>query len=146
MIQVLHPEYMILNLEIIKTMTTSRKSILLCVIIIGIGLAFGLAIGRTDAQQIQSVAWVTGSVFDLQSQPVVAAKVALLGGENKEILVETQTQKDGRYTLAIPEEIPDNVFIQIERSHFKNSKLSLSSEIVDSLRLGETLVVPDVQL
>lgn len=127
-------------------MTTSRKRILLSVIIIGIGMVFGLAIGRTDAQQIQSVAWVTGSVFDLQAQPVVAAKVELLGGDNDEILVETLTQKDGRYTLAIPQDFPDTIIIQIERSHFKNSKLSFSPEIVASLRLGETLVVPDVQL
>lgn len=109
-------------------------------------MVFGLAIGRTDAQQIQSVAWVTGSVFDLQAQPVVAAKVELLGGDNDEILVETLTQKDGRYTLAIPQDFPDTIIIQIERSHFKNSKLSFSPEIVASLRLGETLVVPDVQL
>jgi Na+/H+ antiporter NhaD/arsenite permease-like protein len=123
-----------------------RKRFLIIAFLITIGLMLIWVNGRTQALEISSIAWVTGSVYDKQNQPVVGAKVTLYDNENKEILVEAHTQKDGRYTLAIPEEIPDVLMIQIDRSHFKNSTLTLSSGIVDSLRLGKTLVVPDVHL
>lgn len=101
---------------------------------------------RTQAQDIRSIAWITGTINDLQNQPVVGAKVILIDNNNSDVLVEALTQKDGRYTLATPEEFPDALFIHIERSHFKTSTISLSPEIVESLRLGKSLVLPDILL
>jgi len=99
-----------------------------------------------QAQEPRAVPWVTGNVYDKQNQPVVGARVVLVGGENEENLAESTTQEDGRYALAIPEEPPEHLIIHFERSHFKNASLTLSEEIGASLRLGKTLVVPDVHL
>ena len=100
----------------------------------------------SQAQQPKSVTLITGSIKDKQVQPVVNAKVTLIDGSNGSLLAEALTQEDGRYTLAIPEEIPNSLKVQIVRSHFKESSLTLSSGIVDSLQLGKTLVLPDVIL
>lgn len=128
-------------------MKKQRKVFLLLLLIAGIcGFLFLYDHGGVEAQDIQSIAWITGTVYDKQNQPVSSALVELIGGDNQEKLVEASTQKDGRYTLAIPDEFPDSLTIHIERAHFKDNTLSLSSEIADSLRIGKSLVVPDVIL
>jgi Na+/H+ antiporter NhaD/arsenite permease-like protein len=128
-------------------MKRQRKVFLLILLIAGIcGFIFLYADNGVKAQDIQSIAWITGTVYDKQNQPVSGALVELIGGDNQEKLVEASTQKDGRYTLAIPDEFPDSLTIHIERAHFKDNTLSLSSEIAESLRIGKSLVVPDVIL
>lgn len=127
-------------------MNHSKKRSLLVTLVVIFGLIWVWSTHPTQAQQPTSIAWVTGSVYDKQAQPVVGALVTLVDGQNGESLAEAVTQEDGRYTLALPEEIPDPLQVHITRSHFNESTLSLSSEIIDSLRLGKTLVVPDVTL
>jgi len=100
----------------------------------------------TQAVETRSITWITGNVYDNQGQPVSGALVELIGAERGQILAEAISQEDGRYTLAIPQEFPESSQLHITRSHFKESTLSFSSGIVESLRLGTTLVVPDVIL
>jgi Na+/H+ antiporter NhaD/arsenite permease-like protein len=125
-------------------MNTSRKRSILIAILICIALSLVWINLDTHALEVTSVAWITGSVSDKQNQPVADVRVVLLGGEEEAELAEAHTQEDGRYTLAVPEDIPEPLSIQIERSHFKGHTLTLSSGIVESLRLGKTLVVPEV--
>jgi Na+/H+ antiporter NhaD/arsenite permease-like protein len=127
-------------------MTTFKKWMLFAAVSIPFIAGFIWITGTSEAQQTQNLAWITGNVIDLQAQPIVRAQIRLLGGEHEQILAEATTQEDGRYTLAVPKEIPENLQIHIDRSHFKSNTLLLSDEIVASLRVGETLVVPQITL
>jgi len=128
-------------------MKIHRKKFHFILFIIAIsGLFLAKSEGAVEAQDIRSIAWVSGTVYDKQNQPVVGAHVILTGGMNETNLIEASTQEDGRYTLAIPENVPDPLTIHIERSHFKNHTVALSSEIAQSLRVGKSLIVPDVIL
>jgi Na+/H+ antiporter NhaD/arsenite permease-like protein len=127
-------------------MNAFRKKTVYIVIIVVICLLSVVTPSRIQAQDVRSIAWITGTVKDLQNQPVVGAKVTLLDNLDSDILVEARTQEDGRYTLATPDEIPDTLNIHIERSHFRNNTISLSPEIVESLRLGKSLVLPDINM
>jgi Na+/H+ antiporter NhaD/arsenite permease-like protein len=125
-------------------MNSLQKRSIFIALFIAIGLILIWNNAGTQGQEVRSIAWITGSVYDKQNQPVVGAQVTLLSGENEDIVVEALTQKDGRYTLETPSEISDSLNIFIERSHFEDSTLSLSSEIGESVRSGKSLVVPDV--
>jgi len=127
-------------------MTISRKQILLTVLFICSFLMLAWGGTKTTAQENRDLTWITGIIFDLQNQPVVGAEVTLLGGENEQILAEAVTHKDGRYTLTLPDEVPDTLQVHFERYHFKSNTLILSTEIIENLRKGETLVVPEQRL
>ncbi len=100
----------------------------------------------SQAQQPTSVTWITGSIENKQNQPVMGATVTLIDLELGTVLAEGVTQQDGRYSLLIPEDVPNLLQVHIRRAHFHESSLNLSTGIVDSLRLGKTLVLPDVVL
>ena len=123
----------------------TKKIFLLALLIASIAVFLG-SNATTQAQQPTSVTWITGSVDNKQAQPVVGATVTLVDSENDVVLARGTTQKDGRYSLQIPEEVPDTLQVHISRPHFEESSLNLSTGIVDSLRLGKTLVLPDVVL
>ncbi|MEA3351604.1 MAG: SLC13 family permease [Chloroflexota bacterium] len=148
-------------------MLKSSKLNLLIALLIGIILALIFSNNSTQAQQTSNAPWITGRVHDKQNQAVVGATVALIAPNKTEPLAETTTQPDGRYALVLPDTIiygdadkvsvghivlplqdflPNGLSIHIERSHFKSTNLSLSEDIIKSLRSGSTLIIPDFTL
>jgi Na+/H+ antiporter NhaD/arsenite permease-like protein len=127
-------------------MNNISKKFLFSVFLLGCSWLLISSNRPVQAQIPQAVPWVTGSIYDNQEQPVVAAHVVLTGGDSDVILTEATSQEDGRYSLEIPEDPPEHLIVHIERPHFKAASLALSDEIAESLRLGKTLVVPDVHL
>ena len=127
-------------------MTISHKKLILFVLII-FSFTFLSRVGiKTTAQEELGTTWITGGIIDSQNQPVVRAKVTLLGGDNEQILAETVTQEDGRYTLTLPDHIPNSLQIHIERFHFNSNTLTLSKDVIENLKKGETFVVPEQHL
>lgn len=59
---------------------------------------------------------------------------------------EAVTQPDGRYTLSIPEELPEELLLHFERKHFQPESLELTAEEVRNLAKGNSLVIPDITL
>lgn len=101
---------------------------------------------NTQAQKAADTPWITGTLLDEQNQPVEDAHVSLLRKGNEELLAEAQTQTDGRYTLILPEVIPTAMVIDIERAHFKETRLNVTSSVIDILNAGETVVMPNIIL
>jgi len=120
-------------------MSTSRKRSILIVIMLCIALSLVWADVNTQAFETTSVAWITGSLYEKQNQPVADTRIVLIGGEEEIELAEAITQEDGRYTVEIPEDLPEPLTIHIERSHFKGHTLTLSSGIVESIRIGKPM-------
>lgn len=102
--------------------------------------------GTVAAQQQGGGQLIVGIVLDSQGQPVGSAEVRLLGGPDQEILVEAVTQRDGRYALPIPEGIPGEAEIEIDRNHFRAAHLTLDDADIGRLRAGDSLTMPDTQL
>ncbi|HSR31636.1 MAG TPA: carboxypeptidase-like regulatory domain-containing protein, partial [Anaerolineae bacterium] len=91
-------------------------------------------------------ALLTGVVLDRQGQPVRDAAVRLHSGQGKNPVSEDVTQPDGRYALILPEAIPDDLEVQIQRPHFAEANFALSTTAVEALRAGTLVVLPDVIL
>jgi Na+/H+ antiporter NhaD/arsenite permease-like protein len=98
----------------------------------------------TQAQEIESTLWVAGTVHDAQNQPVENAEVTLT--KAGETISEAETQPDGRYTLVVPEGDLESLEIQIHRTHFKDTSLTISEGIIETLKTGKPLIIPTITL
>jgi Na+/H+ antiporter NhaD/arsenite permease-like protein len=122
----------------------SRFGLLL---ILGI-VAFALAIpnGGIQATEGEPPSLIVGTVLDAQNQPVEGVNLTLKDASNDEALAETETQPDGSFSLAVPDELPGALSLQVERAHFKGLQYSLDQDQIESLNLGETIVIGDFVL
>jgi Na+/H+ antiporter NhaD/arsenite permease-like protein len=105
-----------------------------------------LSTGEVQAQEEKLGPFVVGRLFDSQNQPISGATVTLREAINAEPLVEVNTQADGRYTLPVPDSIPDHLAMHFERVHFEVADVELDSDKIEVLLSGETLLLPDVIL
>jgi Na+/H+ antiporter NhaD/arsenite permease-like protein len=112
----------------------------------GIGLALALGQAGARAMGPSSTFLITGSVQDRQGQPVEGAQVTLSSAQRGAPMAQAVTQPDGRYVLSLPPNIPDTLAIHIERAHFKTAYIELDAAAIQSLRNGESVVLPDTTL
>jgi Na+/H+ antiporter NhaD/arsenite permease-like protein len=126
-------------------MTKPKRFWWLVLFLLGSGLLLAAARPGSQAEAPQR-ALLTGVVNDRQSQPVRDATVTLLGDQATEPLAEATTQPDGRYALILPDTLPDELSVHIERAHFAEASTELSAESVAALRAGTAVVLPDVTL
>jgi len=101
--------------------------------------------GRSEADEpLPSL--LTGYAKDSQDVAVRNARVTLLTTPESEALSEASTQADGRYTLPLPESIPDELTVHIERAHFDQVNIELPSTTIEALRSGQSVALPDAML
>lgn len=117
----------------------------LLALLLGAGLALAL-FGRGSQAEEPLPPLVTGSIFDQQEQPVVNAEVTLHAAHESEAFCKATTQPDGRYTLLPPQIIPDSLMIHVERAHFEEMYIELSAKTIQTLRSGQSVVLPDTIL
>jgi Na+/H+ antiporter NhaD/arsenite permease-like protein len=89
---------------------------------------------------------LTGLVEDSQGVPVRGAEVTLYASPGGEPISETTTQPDGRYALFLPELVPDELTVHIERVHFDRADIELTPAAIEALRAGQSIVLPDTVL
>ncbi|MFN2223941.1 MAG: SLC13 family permease [Candidatus Promineifilaceae bacterium] len=104
-----------------------------------------LAQESEPAKDPQMVFLVSGVVFDEQGVPVKDALVTLSDSGGEEV-VQDHTQANGRYALSLDKPIPDSLIVRIERSHFEEAKVELGSTVIQTLRSGQPVEVPEVIL
>jgi Na+/H+ antiporter NhaD/arsenite permease-like protein len=115
-------------------------------LLLGIGLYLFYPANTSRAQDGSETVWIAGEVFDQQNQPVEGASITLEGAQKDEPLVEATTQSNGRFSLALPDSVPDSMNLQIERPHFQETSINLAPADVRRLKMGETVVLPQVNL
>jgi len=112
-------------------------------------LATGLALiwinKPTEAQETAPVL-IAGSLYDRQDQPIKGALVTLMSEEQEDSLSETQSQPSGMFALEAPADIPENLYLVIERPHFEALEFPLRQENIQQLRNGETVTLPDLTM
>ncbi|MCL7454238.1 MAG: SLC13 family permease [Anaerolineae bacterium] len=104
-------------------------------------LILAFASRGSRAQEQPPSPLVTGTIQDSQDQPVEGATVQLGAEAEGEALAEAVTQSNGRYALPAPQDLPDNLFVQISRAHFEEDVVALSAADIQNLRNGESVVV-----
>jgi Na+/H+ antiporter NhaD/arsenite permease-like protein len=89
---------------------------------------------------------IIGKVLDTQGGAISEADVTLIGGSDQKVLETTITQDDGLYALPVPHPMPAQAAVQIQRNHFKPTRLALGQENIRLLQAGEPIVMPDTVL
>ena len=85
----------------------------LVALLLGIGLVLAVSQRPSQAEEPPPGPLLTGVVYDRQGSPVRGATATLRAGHESDPLSEATTQPDGRYALALPENVPR----QPERPH-----------------------------
>ena len=126
-------------------MTRTARSWWLLAFLLGACLLLALLTGNSRADA-PSRSLLTGLVQDSQGVAVKNAKISLHAATEGEPLSETLTQPDGRYALPLPEQIPGELSVHIERPHFEHADIVLTSADIETLRAGQPVELPDTVL
>jgi len=132
------------------------------------GAIFALSWPGTSglAQEPSTVGTIYGRVIDSQDQPVRDAHIHWLIEDVEQSVVETSTQDDGSFTLALPETIiysdpeselgeitlksedylNDSLVLNIERPHFQSAEIEIESSYVEALKTGGSISLSDTTL
>ena len=110
----------------------------------GICLAFIWGNFPSKAQNEPTTHLIAGTIFDQQGQPVRDAQVILHSNNPETIISEAQTQLSGTFILDAPETISDSLSLQIERNHFSLLEVEISPDLVQTIRSGGSIILPDI--
>jgi Na+/H+ antiporter NhaD/arsenite permease-like protein len=105
------------------------------------GLSSAASVRAETEQQ-----FIFGSVLDEHQQPIKDVLVELQAGEGATALSSTTSQTDGSYALPVPAGIPGQMAIQFNRPHFKSTELAISDADMQSLRRGNSIALPPLNL
>lgn len=90
---------------------------------------------------------LVGTVQDGQNVPVAEATVSLHAADAASPIAAAETQRDGRFTLNIPEPLPQPpLTLHLERPHFTAQTITLASDTIAQLRDEQTVVLSAVTL
>jgi Na+/H+ antiporter NhaD/arsenite permease-like protein len=117
----------------------------LAAVLLAISLVLVLAGPGTQAEDLLPPL-VTGTVHDRQGQPVAGAEITLHTTPEGAPVAEATTQPNGLFALAPPKTISDTLIVHVERAHFAELDISLSSDAIAALRAGQSVVLPDTVL
>jgi Na+/H+ antiporter NhaD/arsenite permease-like protein len=112
-----------------------------------LAISLVLALGGQGTQAEEPLPpLVTGNIYDRQGQPVAGAEITLHATGEGDPLSEATAQPNGRFALTLPEAIPGTLMVHIERAHFEEMDITLSTDAIDALRAGQSVVLPDATL
>ena len=115
-------------------------------LLVALGLILLVSGPGVQADQSSPSRLITGLVYDPQGQAVEGVKVAALGPEPGAILATGVTQADGRYTLEVPDHVPESLSLHLSRAHFGETEIDLDLASIEALKSGQTAVLPDTTL
>jgi Na+/H+ antiporter NhaD/arsenite permease-like protein len=119
---------------------------MLIALLMGLSLTLVLSSPGVQAEEPSPSRLITGRVYDPQGQPVQGVQVAAIEHNEGHPIAQGATQADGRYALAIPDNVPDRLVVQLERAHFKDELIDLQPTSIQSLKSGQSVVLPDTIL
>ncbi len=122
-----------------------RLVVLLASLLAG-ALLLGVPRAASRAQAPEGTAVITGTVHGKQGQVVEGAAVRLVAQGTGDELEGGVTQADGRFALMVPETVPDDLVIHVERAHYEDMAVVLDPEAVEGLRQGQPVALPDIHL
>jgi Na+/H+ antiporter NhaD/arsenite permease-like protein len=122
------------------------RNALLSLLVVVISFSIFLWTRQVHAQEPLEESYLVGMIEDQQNEPVVGAEVILQDVGTGEHLIEVETESDGRFAIPIPEQIPQELGIHVERPHFEVVDFPLEASSVQQLERGESLTLPRLTL
>jgi Na+/H+ antiporter NhaD/arsenite permease-like protein len=119
---------------------------MLIALLVGLSLTLILTNPGVQAEVPAPSRLIMGRVYDSQGQPVQGVEVAVIEHNEGDPIARSTTQADGRYALAMADEVPDELIIQLERAHFQDEQIDLDPVGIQNLKGGQTVVLPDTIL
>ena len=126
-------------------MTKKTRLWWLVVLLLASSLLLAAIGGNVQAEE-PPPSLLSGRVEDSQNVAIKGAEVTLHSIPAGEPISEISTQPDGRYALPLPETIPEELAVHIERAHFDGVDIVLSPAEIETLRAGQPVVLPDTVL
>ena len=132
----------------------NRGFTLLALVCAGV-LYFWISASSSQAQSGSPGAALTGAVLDRQGQPVQGAMVSIQapggsGGNSAQRegsgTLQAYTQADGHYLLPVPDKLPHEDVLVVERAHFQTAEVPLPPSLVEKLNADEAVFLEDVVL
>lgn len=127
-------------------MNASHKRKIISAILLAISLVLVWSNLPSRAHSGPETIHIGGSIFDTQDQPVRDAHITLIESGSETVLAETQTQLSGTYLLDTPETLPESLMLHIERAHFDDLNVPIEGQKLQSLRSGESIIMPDLSM
>ena len=115
-------------------------------LLVTLGLILLVSGPGAQADQSTPSRLITGLVYDPQGQGVEGVEVRALGPEQGDVLATGMTQADGRYTLDVPDNVPESLSLHLSRAHFGETQIDLDPASIEALKSGQTAVLPDTTL
>jgi len=98
------------------------------------------------AQELPNQLWILGTIQDSHGQPVKDVNIHLFIESTPDAIGETKTQTDGRFALQVPEPLPDQLSLRLDRPHFQQIKISLKEKDLSTLNSGNSFALPTITL
>jgi Na+/H+ antiporter NhaD/arsenite permease-like protein len=125
-------------------MNQTVRRIVLTAVLILVSLVLLWTNSPSQAQSDPSPVLIAGSVFDTLGQPVSGAQVILRSKDPDSIISEVRTESSGDFLLDVPENIPGNLNLHIERAHFETLEVPLTPADIQELNNGGSIITPDL--
>jgi len=123
-----------------------RKIFALTLFFIGLLSALWFLIpGPTFASEAESGFLITGSLFDPQGQPIVAAEISAHLPDEDEAIAEAESQEDGSWGLVL-DYVPGEVSVHIQRYHFVDQVIELDAGDLAYLKETRVLRIEELSL
>ncbi|MFC1853305.1 SLC13 family permease [candidate division CSSED10-310 bacterium] len=87
---------------------------------------------------------IVGVLKDAQNQPVSRATVTLY--KASKMFARTTSQPNGSFTIPSPAELDGQLILDFSRRHFQMQKLTLGQDVLDQLRTGCVVELPEIIL
>ncbi|MEW6716515.1 MAG: SLC13 family permease [Chloroflexota bacterium] len=119
-------------------------SSLLFLLCIGGSTLLPPAITRAAESSPQRV--IIGTIYDSQGNPIEGVSVIAHASQASNTLAEAETQSNGIFSLELPEELPPNLSLTIERAHFKSEEVPIQTSDLSTLKNGGIIALPEIIL
>ena len=93
------------------------------------------------AQELSNQPWILGNIQDSLNQPVKDVNIYLFTDSNPEAVAEVKTQLDGRFAVQVPELLPNQLSLRLDRPHFQQIDFSLEENDLSSLKSGNSIAL-----
>ena len=123
-----------------------RKIVSLILILIAITIILLPAKNASAVLEDGTQLWIFGIIQDPHNQPVKGVNISLLSDPDSKPISSAKSQSDGRFALPVPTEIPDQIMLSMDRSHFRKTTTTLNPDDLNRLKSGNSIALPQIMI
>ena len=123
----------------------ARRKLTFLILALFVSLLILLPMERVSAgSESPDQPWIIGSIQDFLGQPVKGVTISLLSDITPNALASETTQSDGRFVIQVPESIPDQITLVLNRSHYLQTEINLNDNELITIKSGNSIALPTI--